>query len=152
MIPSWVGPFIGLPYAEKGRSRDGADCWGGVRLVMREVFGYDLPDYSGSYTSTKDHASVAGAVEAGLADGWQPADRPRAGDLLILKIAGRPWHCGVMVNAHQFLHWPPPDKQGRQLLSCIERLDSPHWSRRIEGIYRRAIASSQASEPRLSVA
>jgi cell wall-associated NlpC family hydrolase len=109
-------------------------------MVMREVFGHDLPDYADAYTHTKDHASVASAVDAGLCDGWQKVERGQAGDLLILKIAGRPWHCAVLVNAAQFLHWPPPDKQGRQLLSCIERLDSPHWSRRIEGIYRRKVA------------
>ena len=140
-IPIWVGPYIGLPYKDKGRDRAGADCWGGVRLVLGEVFGHELPDYSCAYTDAKDQASVAGAVEAGLADGWQRADRPQAGDLLILKIAGRPWHCALMVNDRQFLHWPPPDKQGRQILSCIERLDSPHWSRRVEGIYRRVVAN-----------
>ena len=141
MIPAWAGAYIGLPYAEKGRTREGADCWGGVRMVLREVFGHELPDYSGAYTEAKNHASVAQAVENGLAEGWQKVDRPQAGDLLILKIAGRPWHCAVMVNASQFLHWPPPDKRGRQLLSCIERLDSPQWSKRIEGIYRRTVAN-----------
>lgn len=136
MIPAWVAPYIGLPYAEKGRSREGADCWGGVRMVMQEVFGRVLPDYADAYASTKDHASVAAAIEAGLADGWRNVERTQEGDLLSLKMAGRPWHCAVMVNAMQFLHWPPPDKQGRQLRSCIERLDSPHWARRIEGFYR----------------
>ena len=140
MIPAWAGGYVGLPYAEKGRTRAGADCWGGVRLVMSEVFGHRLPDYADAYASTSDRASVAAAIEAGLADGWRRVDLPAAGDLLTLRIAGRPWHCGVMVNAVQFLHWPPPDQQGRQLLSCIERLDSPHWFRRVDGIYRRKVA------------
>lgn len=136
IVPAWVAPYVGLPYADKGRDRTGADCWGGVRMVLAEVFGVDVPSYAEAYTVASDHSSVATAVDAGLAHGWQRADRPRSGDLLILKIAGRPWHCALMVNAAMFLHWPPPDKQGRQLLSCIERLDSPHWARRIEGVYR----------------
>lgn len=143
MIPDWAGAYIGLPYAEKGRTREGADCWGGVRMVMRDVFGHDLPDYSDTYTDTKNHASVADAVDAGLADGWHKVDRPHEGDLLVLKIAGRPWHCAVMVNASQFLHWPPPDAKGQQMLSCVERLDSPHWAKRIEGIYRREVVDSR---------
>jgi cell wall-associated NlpC family hydrolase len=106
-------------------------------MVLAEVFGHDLPDYADAYTHTKDHASVAAAVESGLADGWEKVARGQAGDLLILKIGGRPWHCAVMVNGQQFLHWPPPDQQGIQLGSLIERLDSPHWAKRIEGIYRR---------------
>jgi hypothetical protein len=99
-----------------------------------------LPDYADAYTAADDRLSVASAVEAGLADGWERVERPRALDLLILRVAGRPWHCGLLVSPAQFIHAPPPDRQGRQLLSCIERLDSPHWARRIEGIYRRKVA------------
>jgi hypothetical protein len=110
-------------------------------MVMTEVFGlHDLPDYRDAYATAGDFASVSAAISAGLADGWSPVNHPREGDLLSLKIGGRPWHCGVMVNAQQFLHWPPPDKRGRQLLSCIERLDSPTWANRIKGIYRRIVA------------
>lgn len=136
MIPAWVAPYIGLPYEEKGRSRAGADCWGGVRMVLAEVFGVALPDYADAYTRTTDADSVALAVTAGLADGWQRVEQPSEGCLLILRIAGRPWHCALMVNARQFLHWPPPDKQGRQQGSCLGRLDAPEWARRIEGFYR----------------
>ncbi|GAA0694598.1 C40 family peptidase [Dyella marensis] len=130
MIPAWAGPYVGLPYADKGRTRDGADCWGGVRLVLAEVFGLLLPDYGDAYPSAEDRAAVAGAVAAGLAAGWEPVSAPAAGDLLILRIAGRPWHCGILVTADRFLHWPP------RATSCIERLDSPQWARRIEGVYR----------------
>ncbi|NMW24197.1 hypothetical protein HFP05_07300, partial [Rhodanobacter denitrificans] len=67
-----------------------------------------------------------------LADGWQRTAQPRAGDLLILRIAMRPWHCGLMLNSAQFLHAAPNDS------TVIERLDRPQWARRIEGIYRHA--------------
>lgn len=136
IAPAWVAPYVGLPYADKGRDRTGADCWGGVRMVLADVFGVGLPSYADAYTVASDHASVAAAVEAGLTDGWTRVEQPRAGDLLILKIAGRPWHCAVMVTADRFLHWPPPSKRGVQVLSCLERLDSPHWARRVEGVYR----------------
>lgn len=136
MIPAWVARYVGLPYRDKGRGPDAWDCWGGVRMVLADVFHVDLPDYRDAYTRSSDRCSVAQAVAAGLAHGWRRVDQGRAGDLIWLNIGRRPWHCGLMVNAHQFLHWPPPDKQGRQLLSCVERLDSPVWARRIEGIYR----------------
>lgn len=138
IVPAWAARFVGLPYRDKGRGPDAWDCWGGVRMVLAEVFHAELPDYADAYSGAADHASVAAAVSAGLRDGWQRAEAPSEGDLLILRIAGRPWHCGLMVNARMFLHWPPPDAHGRQLLSCIERIDSPQWARRIEGFYRHA--------------
>lgn len=139
MIPAWAGKWIGHPYADHGRGPS-YDCWGLVRAVLAAEAGITLPDYADAYTAANDRLSVASAVELGLADGWKRVELQQAFDLLILRIMGRPWHCGLIVAPGLFLHVPPPDKQGRQMLSCIERLDSPHWSRRIEGIYRRKVA------------
>lgn len=127
--------FIGLPYADKGRGPVAYDCWGLCAAVYRDVYGLPLPDYADSYTSADDGDSVAAAVRAGLAD-WKPVQKPRAGDLLILRILGRPWHCAVMVDSVRFLHVPPPGRDGRQTLSCVERIDAAIWARRIEGFYR----------------
>jgi len=41
-----------------------------------------------------------------------------------------------MVGPSMFLHAPPPSRDGVQTYSCIERLDAPHWAKRIEGFYR----------------
>lgn len=140
-VPAWAAPYIGLPYADKGRDRAGCDCWGGVRLVLREVFGLALPDYADCYTTADDSRSVAAAVTAGLEHDWRPVTEPRAGDLLILKIGGRPWHAALMVTADRFLHWMPPGPHGVQSFSCIERLDSPRWAKRIDGFWRCTVAA-----------
>lgn len=132
IVPAWAGPYIGIPYRTHGRDHGGVDCWGLIRLVMAEVFGQPLPDYGDTYRDGEDWAAIGDAIRAGLADGWQRTEQPRAGDLLILRIAMRPWHCGLMLNSLQFLHAAPDDS------TVIERLDSPKWARRIEGIYRHA--------------
>lgn len=129
-VPEWVGAWIGRPFRDKGRGPDAFDCWGLVRAVLRDQFGIALPDYADAYTESHDHASVAEAVESGLRDGWQIVRQPKCGDLIVIRVAGRPWHCGLMVTPERFLH--VPDKG----TSCIERLDSVIWTRRIEGIYR----------------
>jgi len=134
--PAWAASYVGLPYRDKGRGPDAFDCWGLVRAVLADVFHAELPDYADAYTDAADRDSVAAAVQAGLREGWQRVASPREGDLLILRVAGRPWHCAVMVAPRMFLHCPPPDARGRQLLSCIERVDAPMWARRIEGYYR----------------
>ena len=141
-VPAWVAGYIGIPFADKGRTRAGCDCWGGVRLALAEQFGIALPDYCDAYRNAHDHDSVSAAVRAGLRDGWSMVDgAPQCGDLLVIKIAGRPWHCGLMVSPTRFLHWPtqPDRRTGKETgTSCIERLDALIWRRRIEGIYRHA--------------
>jgi cell wall-associated NlpC family hydrolase len=35
MIPAWAADYVGIPFREHGRSRDGADCWGLYWLSRR---------------------------------------------------------------------------------------------------------------------
>lgn len=146
-VPAWVGGYVGIPFADKGRAHAGCDCWGLVRLALVEHFGISLPDYSDAYAGALDHDSVATAVQAGLRDGWSLVEgAPQCGDLLVIKIAGRPWHCGLMVSSERFLHCPQQTDRhtGQETgTSCIERLDAVVWRRRIEGIYRHASMQQQ---------
>lgn len=129
-LPAWAAGYIGIPYRDKGRSRDGIDCWGIVRLVYREVFNTPLPDYSECYRNGEDWPAIADAIETGLKDGWTETKHPRAGDMVTLKIGGRPWHCGVMLDTNWFMHAAPGDS-----VVCDE-LRNDRWKNRIEGIYR----------------
>lgn len=136
MIPAWVGRWVGLPYRDKGRGPDGFDCWGLVRAALLAERGIRLPDYADAYESASDPDSASRAVTAGLANGWRKVERPEPFDLVILKIALRPWHCGLIVARGWFLHCPPPHRGSTQTLSCLERLDSLQWRNRVEGFYR----------------
>ena len=124
-----LDPYIGIPFAEHGRSLAGCDCYGLVWLVLRDVFGQELPDYVTAYSSSNDQASVAQAIRDGLRTAWEPLQAPRTGALVVLKIAGRPWHCGLVVTPELFLHQPDTD------LSRIERLNRPAWARRVLGYW-----------------
>lgn len=46
VINRWVGYYLGLPYKEKGRDRQGLDDWGLYRLVIAEQFGIALPSFA----------------------------------------------------------------------------------------------------------
>jgi cell wall-associated NlpC family hydrolase len=130
----WCGDYIGLPFKDKGRDRDGFDCWGLVRAVMGEVFGMeDLPDYSAAYEAARDRVSVAKAVAVGLAQGWlqlSPGEDIREGDLIILKLAGRPWHCAVSAGGDWMMH--VCDGSG----VVLEHWTLEPWKNRVEGFYR----------------
>ena len=141
-IPAWAARWIGVPYRDKGRGPDAFDCWGLVRAILRAERGLPLPDYADAYTTADAPDSVARAVAAGLADGWREMAEPQAFDLLILRIAGRPWHCALMLTREQFIHCPPPAPHGVQTGACIERLDAPRWARRIDGFWRHVPAGA----------
>jgi cell wall-associated NlpC family hydrolase len=134
MIPEWCVEFTRFEYADKGRGPWEFDCWGFVREVQRVRFGVeDLPDLSGEYTSSEDHFSVAEVVHryaAALADRWHRVSNPEPGDIIILKIAGEPWHCGVIVAEDWMMHVQKGINVG------FERFMREPWRNRVEGYYR----------------
>lgn len=131
--------FIGLPFRDHGRDRDGCDCWGGVRLVLRELRGIVLPDYGGGYRETMDCDSIGVAIRQGLVRDFVPVAHPQPFDVVIFNLAGKPWHVGlVVVEPGRFLHWPQPDDKGNDGSSRIARYTDRIWARRVEGFYRHA--------------
>ena len=131
-IPDWVADYVGIPYRMLGRSRDGADCWGLVRLVYADRLGVDLPAYDGRGFSGR--ASVADVVSlvADARDAWHEVSEDDAAplDLVLLRVHGQPVHVGVLVAPGIMLH----SLAGHD--SAVERLDSLAWARRIIGYGR----------------
>jgi cell wall-associated NlpC family hydrolase len=55
----------------------------------------------------------------------------RPGDAIVLRIMGRAWHVGIVIDpAGWFLHTRPG------VGSCLERWDAIRWVRRVMGFYR----------------
>lgn len=131
-MSAWSNDYIGIPYRSMGRDRDGADCWGLVRLVYRDRYGIDLPDYSEQAYDAADLAATAPLISAGR-DIWTAVAEPAEGDVVLLRIKGYLSHVGVLVGPVQMLH---VYRDG--LTACIERLDTGVWKHRIEGYYRHA--------------
>src|SRR5689334_6626613 len=136
MIPSWAGAYIDIPWREKGRDHDGADCWGLMRLVMRERFGVTLPSYDEDYATVGERELIAALLTDGIPEcGWTPAERPyREGDGVVFRLLGGPWHVGVMLDDDFFLH---ADQDAG--VSCIGRISAARWARRIYGVFRLAV-------------
>ena len=118
-----ISDYVGVPYGF--RDEPGSDCFQIVRDVAKNIFGYEIPDYAFSGT-------------------WQDADKgfnehkpdfdkvetPEPGDIVLLKIGGKPIHCGIVINKWQMLHTL------RGSNSCLENFNSLKWGCRIEGFYR----------------
>jgi len=129
--PAWVSPYIGLPFREKGRSTDGVDCWGLVRLVYAERFGIALPDLSDRYAASEDGPTVERTVEGETAPGgsWRLREAPEVGSVGVFRVKGLPSHVGIAVADGRFLHSFPG------VNSVVESYQSPAWSNRLVGWY-----------------
>jgi len=121
--------YIGLPYKAKGREVSGLDCYGLVYLFYRDKLGLKIPSYSEDYLHSEHWSSVAEAIIKNLPN-WVKVDKPKYGDMLVFNILGLPVHTGIYLGPNDFLH------SFMKTNSCIERLDSITWNRRLQGIYR----------------
>ena len=127
----WSASFVGIPFVSRGRTRDGADCWGVVRLVYAEKLGIGLPAYDG-YASAGDHAAVAGQI-ATAAHGpeWVKVEgRHRPFDVLVFRRGRFDSHVGVQVQPGVMLH-AAEEEQSR-----IESYAAERWAKRLVGVYR----------------
>ncbi|MFQ5954022.1 MAG: C40 family peptidase [Kiloniellales bacterium] len=127
--PIWTEGYIGIPYADKGHSRDGVDCWGLVRLVYAEQLGVDLPSYADRYASAADLDEVARLID-GERGPWRTVKRPRALDVLLLRIRGAAGHVALVAAPGWMLHVMD------QIEVALERYETITWARRIAGAYR----------------
>ncbi|WP_245293951.1 NlpC/P60 family protein [Methylobrevis pamukkalensis] len=123
--------FVGIPYADLGRSRDGADCYGLLCLVYAEIAGVTLASGLEAYPTAEDRAAVDAVIHGGLARGpWHPvigAVQPL--DAALFRRGRHASHVGVILSAGRMLHIG-------DTASVIERYDAPVWRDRLLGIHR----------------
>lgn len=146
-LPAWAAGYIGLLYKDRGRTRDGLDCWGLLCLVKFEREGIVLPPFDG--LGFRDfgpddkplaRARALAAYQTEHMRGWMPLpvkadDRAtwpllREGDAIHLTTMGAPIHCGVVVAPPWFLHV----EEG--IDSCVEDWTAIRTARRVAGFYR----------------
>lgn len=116
--------LVGIPWRERGRAMDGADCYGLVCLAFAER-GIVLPAYDDVEPDDAPH--VRASIELGRKD-WTRVDDARPFDLVLMRE--RPWHIGLVVRRCLMLHMP----EGKS--SCIEPYTTGRHARRVEGVYR----------------
>lgn len=141
-VPSWVRGYIGIPWKPLGRDRDGCDCWGIVRLALREQFNVIVPAYDTGYHDAGKHdvpairaiidqerpryREIATVDDSGL----MPLADQQAGDVLVIRQRGVPSHVALVVTKRTMLHI----EDG--IDSTIEDYTDSMWRRRLVGCYR----------------
>ena len=134
-LPDWASSYIGLPFLEGGRTREGVDCYGLLRLVINEQFSGCVPEYEGiAYRPGCDSALLHQLMDERIRL-WSPvpAGSEKAGDGILLRVMGRPIHVGVVIAFKTMIHIE------KECDSVIERYASgSRWERRVYGFYRHA--------------
>jgi lipoprotein Spr len=137
-FPQWVSAYVGLPFKERGRDHNGVDCWGLVALILRDVFGLDVPSYADEYVSTTDCKILSDLIKR-EADSWWPIafTDAREGDVVILRVASAntrekiyATHVGVVIKPGWMIHIE------RGIDAVLEQYTRPRWGNRVVGIYR----------------
>lgn len=123
--------FIGIPYLDKGREMAGADCWGLVWLLMRELRGIDLPSYSDQYVTADDRNALAALIADEL-DPWAviAAGHEQAFDAVLMREGRFPRHIGIVTEPGMLLHISSGET------SMIERYREGPLKHRVVGFYR----------------
>jgi len=142
MVPAWADKYIGIPWVSHGRGPEGYDCWGLIRFIAKDQFGWDWPSYDDTYTlgSQADDVSVY-KVNEGLIKDWHKIhdddqsafkyiDRTIQGDIIWLKHKSHVVHMGMMLDTRKFIHVSATTD------SIISRADHFIWKNKILGYYR----------------
>ena len=128
---SWTNDYIGIPYKIHGRDMDALDCWGMVCQVYKRELGHELPSYADHYHNTLDGEGFQNALIKEMPS-WQRVGEAdvQEFDVAWCRIAGVECHTGIMLGNGRMLH----AMLGND--SCIVKIDTPAWERRIQQCYR----------------
>lgn len=139
--PSWAEAYIGIPFSDLGRSQNGCDCWGLVRLVLAQRCGLELPSLATSYESEAKSDAVARSIDSARISGeWRfiVAGHEREFDVAEMITPMRlgtawcfsPLHVGIVVSQGWLLHTE------RETGSLLCRYKEQGINKRIAGFWR----------------
>ncbi|WP_336747753.1 C40 family peptidase [Aureimonas altamirensis] len=134
-----VGDYIGIPFQDGGRTREGADCWGVLNIFYAEELGIALPSFSDQYTTTEDRVALSNVINGNM-DDWIEVDEPQFADAVLIALGGAKTHIGIYIGNNLVLH------TDRKSGSFIEPIHSPKLNRRIDSFYRHRNFINDATE------
>lgn len=136
---SWSNRFVGIPYEEFGRTRDGADCWGLACIIYREELGISLPEYLGDYASVEEHVEIAALINgAAISPLWLPVEGDAiAFDIAVFRRGRMSTHLGIVVRHGVMIHMQGED------CAKIANYRTGAWGNRFSGHFRHVSAPTQ---------
>ena len=131
MMYKWVGKYIGIPFVSNGRTMDGCDCYGLIRLILRNEYGKELPELSNDYSNALNLSETARLFEQKRpVIAAEKLSKPQEKAVVVITEHGVPAHVGIVAGGGYILH------TGAKTGSVCQRETHPGLCGRIEGYYR----------------
>lgn len=127
----WCRKYVGIPFVSGGRDFTGCDCYGLVRLVLKEEYGISLPLLNSDYTNALSVAETKRLFfeNVPLLCG-ERIKEPEEKAVALMNMCGRLCHVGLYAGEGYIIH-------SRHKVGVVcERLSSPQLAGRVEGLYR----------------
>lgn len=132
---NWLDRYIGLPWKIGGRELyGGIDCWGLVRLVMRDEAGIDVPSWVDDPDAHGETCrSRSRAFDRHLDQFFRvPAGEEQLFDIVTFFIGPALWHVGILVELpHTMLHI-----EGQEGSQCEDWTLRPDLRKQFGGFWR----------------
>jgi cell wall-associated NlpC family hydrolase len=126
----WVKKYIGIPFVSNGRTADGCDCYGLVRLVLNNEYGLNLPELSDDYSDALNVGETARLFAENLPVlAGEKIAAPKEGAVAVIRERGVCAHIGVCAGGGYILH------TGIKTGAVCQRESHPGLRGRIEGYY-----------------
>ncbi|MCL2721738.1 MAG: NlpC/P60 family protein [Treponema sp.] len=126
----WVKKYIGIPFISNGRTIEGCDCYGLIRMILKNEYNTNLPEFSNNYNdalNVKETAKLFEEHRPVLAA--EKIEKPEEGAVVLITEHGVPAHVGIVAGDGYILH------TGIKTGSVCQRDTHPALSGRIEGYY-----------------
>lgn len=127
----WCKNYIGIPFVSGGRDKSGCDCYGLVRMILREQYCIDLPVLNGDYTNALNIAEtkILFCENVPLLC-HEKIIKPEEKSVALMKMGGRLCHVGLYAGDNYIIH------SRHKVGAVCERLSSPQLAGCVEGWYR----------------
>jgi len=125
-----LSKFVGIPFADFGRSYAGCDCAGLVLLYFKDALNKNLDNYV-DYVNSDDRQNSVRIMTYFHGKNFlriRPEDR-QLGDIIVFQILGAATHVGIFIGENKALHTQPGiDSHIIPLVGM--------WGRRVQSYWR----------------
>lgn len=126
----WYERYVNVPFLDKGRDENGADCWGLASVIYKNELKITLPDYLEFYENTNEREKLSALISSESQSHWVSVKEPKEFDVVVLNMRGVPMHVGIVTKPNHMIHC------ARGIGTTHEHYGTARWKHKVMGFYR----------------